>query len=120
MDIGIQVYQDEACLIYCFQGFISILNDFLSKERMSSEERAYLSTTPAGRDCASARLAASIAVTVRVCRRNEREASNGLTLPTSKNSVQVTATVHAQEEASRSMRHSLTIFSIARVYNAGH
>jgi hypothetical protein len=39
-------------------------------------------------------------------------------LLTSKNSAQVTVTVHAQGEASKGLRHSSTIFGIAQVYIA--
>jgi hypothetical protein len=45
-------------------------------------------------------------------KRNKQEGSNRLTLSTSKNSAQATVTVRAGKEASRSMRHSSTIFGI--------
>jgi hypothetical protein len=79
----------------------------------------YLSAIPDGRACASAWLAASITQRQWACRRNEHEAGNRLTLLTFKNNAQAPAAMHAQKEPSRSMRRSLTISSLALVYNVG-
>jgi hypothetical protein len=54
-----------------------------------------------------------------VCRGNEPEGSNKLAASTSKDSTQATVTVRALKEASRSVRHTSTIFRVAQAYNAG-